>query len=63
MDKQQRFEFQQSIEGYLEQNQVYELFEGLLKELVLQRPDQPLDFLIQRLQKPKRNSTPQAKRL
>jgi hypothetical protein len=46
MDKLQRFEFQQSIESYLEQNQVYELFEGLLKEIVLHRPDQPLDFLI-----------------
>ena len=53
MDKLQRFEFQQSIEGYLEQNQVYELFEGLLKELVLHRPDQPLDYIIQKLQKPK----------
>lgn len=53
MDKLQRFEFQQSIDQYLEQNQVYELFEGLLKEIVLNRPDQPLDFLIQKLQKPK----------
>ena len=32
---------------------MYELFEGLLKDLVLHRPDQPLDYLIQRLQKPK----------
>ena len=46
MDKLQRFEFQQSIEQFLEQNQVYELFEGLLKDLVANRPDQPLDFLI-----------------
>ena len=53
MDKVQRFEFQQSIEQFLEQNQVYELFEGLLKDLVANRPEQPLDFLIQKLQKPK----------
>ena len=46
MDKLQRFEYSQSIEGYLEHNQVYELFEGLLKELVLHRPEQPLDYLI-----------------
>ena len=46
MDKLQRFEFQQSIESYLESNQVYELFEGLLKELVMHRPDQPLDYII-----------------
>lgn len=36
----------QSIESYLEENQVYELFEGLLKQLVINRPDHPLDFLI-----------------
>lgn len=53
MDKVQRFEFQQSIEQFLEQNQVYELFEGLLKDLVANRPDKPLDYLIEKLQKPK----------
>ena len=36
----------QSIESYLEDNQVYELFENLLKQLVISRPDEPLDFLI-----------------
>jgi hypothetical protein len=51
MDKLQRFDFQQSIEQFLEQNQIYELFEGLLKDLVANRPDQPLDYLIQKLSK------------
>lgn len=36
----------QSIEGYLEDNQVYELFENLLKQLVINRPEEPLEFLI-----------------
>lgn len=31
MDKLQKFEYMQSIEAYLEDNQVYELFENLLK--------------------------------
>jgi hypothetical protein len=31
MDKQQRFEFQQSMDSYLEQNQVYELMQELFK--------------------------------
>jgi predicted negative regulator of RcsB-dependent stress response len=53
MDKLQRFDFQQSIEQFLEQNQIYELFEGLLKDLVANRPDQPLDYLIQKLSKPR----------
>ena len=35
MDKLQKFEYMQSIEAYLEDNQVYELFEGLLKQLVI----------------------------
>jgi len=53
MDKVQRFEFSNSIDAYLEQNQVYELFESLLKEVVMNRPENPLDFLISKLQKPK----------
>ena len=44
----------QSIEQYLEDNQVYELFENMLKQLVISRPDDPLDFMIQKLTKPER---------
>lgn len=58
MDKLQKFEYMQSIESYLEDNQVYELFEGLLKQLVIHRPEQPLDFLIQKLSKPERKYNP-----
>lgn len=57
MDKLQKFDYMQSIEDYLENNQVYELFEELLKELVVARPEKPLDFLVNRLQKPKRKPT------
>ncbi len=35
----------------MEDNQVYELFENLLKQLVIHKPDHPLDFLINRLSK------------
>ena len=51
MDKLQKFEYVQSIESYLEDNQVYELLESLLKQLVINRPEKPLDFLIEKLQK------------
>ena len=54
MDKLQKFEYQQSIESFLEDNQVYELFENLLKQLVIHRPEQPLDFLIHKLSKAER---------
>ena len=53
MDKLQKFDYMQSIEQFLEENQVYELFEDLLKQLVVAKPDKPLDFIIEKLQKPK----------
>ena len=49
MDKVEKFEQTQKIEGYLEENQVSELFLGLLKQLLVQRPDKPLDFIIDKL--------------
>lgn len=49
MDKLQKYEFMQAIEAYLEDNQVHEMFENLLKQLIINRPDQPLDFLMNKL--------------
>ena len=53
MDKGQKFEFQQQIENYLEDNHVYELFEDLLQQLLVAKPDKPLDYLIEQLDKKK----------
>lgn len=50
MDKVQKFEYTQQIETYLEENQVYELFENLLQQILLNKPDRPLDFMIEKLQ-------------
>ena len=52
MDKQARFEFNNSIENFLEENQVYDLFESLLQQLLLKKPEKPLDFLIERISNP-----------
>ena len=52
MDRQERFDFSHSVEGYLEQKGVYELFESLMKDLVAKRPKEPLEFMIEKLQKP-----------
>lgn len=49
MDKLQKFDYMQNIETYLEQKQVYELFEDLLKQLVVHKPENPLDFLSEKL--------------
>ena len=50
MDKNQKYEFTESIEGYLEENQVYDLFENLLQQLLLKKPEKPIDFLMERIQ-------------
>ena len=46
MDKLQKFDYMQSIEQYLDENQIYELFEDLLKQLLVARPEKPLEFLV-----------------
>ena len=51
MDKSQKFEYSQGIEQYLEDNAIYELFEGLLEKLLLKKPEKPLNFLIEELTK------------
>ena len=39
----------QSIESFLEENQVYEMMEDLLKQVIVARPDDPLAFLLQKI--------------
>lgn len=54
MDKLQKHDYMNQIEEFLEVNQVYELFEDLLKQLVVSKPENPLDFIVQCLSNPKR---------
>ena len=54
MDKVAKFEYQQNIENYLEEKQVFDLMEGLLKKLIVNRPENPITFLIDKLQKSER---------
>ena len=49
MDKLQKLDYLASVESYLEQKEIYELFGELLKEIVVHRPKEPLDFIIERL--------------
>ena len=46
MNKMQKFDYMSSIESYLDDNQVYELFEDLLKQIIVARPENPLQFLL-----------------
>ena len=50
MDKVQKFEYATNVEKYLEENHIYEKFEGLLEQLLIHKPVKPLDFLIEKLQ-------------
>ena len=49
MDKQQKLEYQNKIEGYLGKEHVYDLFEDLLKQIMIKQPEDPISFLIDRL--------------
>ena len=49
MNKEQKFDYMDSIEKYFEDNRVYELFEDLLKQLIVSRPDNPLQFMLQKI--------------
>jgi len=50
MDTKQKLEYQQTVESYLEDSNVYDLFEHLLKELLVDRPSDPLSYLVHKLE-------------
>lgn len=49
MDRKEKLAFQQSIENYFEEKKVYDLFEKLLKELVINKPSDPISYLMKRI--------------
>lgn len=51
MDKNQKTEYLEGIEEYLEEYKVYDYFYELMKELITHRPKDPIDYLIQRISK------------
>ena len=55
MDKQQKLEYQTTIENYLSKEHVYDLFEDLLKQIVVKQPDDPISYLIEKLSVPQSN--------
>ena len=61
MDKQQKLEYQPRIENYLSKEHVYDLFEDLLKQLVVKQPSDPISFLIDKLSIPQ--STPSLRKI
>jgi adenylate kinase len=51
MNREEKLQYQEEIETYFENKKVYDLFEKLLKELVIYKPQKPIDYLIDRLKK------------
>ena len=49
MNKGEKLQFQRSIENYFEEKHIYDLFGKLLKELVVNKPKDPIEYLIKRL--------------
>lgn len=53
MDQIKRYEEEVKIEEYFEEKRLYELFKSLFKDLLIHRPDDPIDFLMEKLKNPK----------
>jgi adenylate kinase len=51
MDRTEKLEYEKGIEQYFDEHKVYDLFEKLFKELIINRPENPLNYLITRLQR------------
>ena len=54
MLKEKKLEFQQELEDTIEEHKIYELFEGMMKSLIINKPADPIDFLIKSLERPER---------
>ena len=51
MDRVQKLEYEKSMEEYFHTHKVYDLIERLFEELIVNKPDNPIDYLISRLQR------------
>ena len=54
MLKEKKLDFQRGCEEYIEKTQLYEMFEDMMESLIVNRPKDPIKFLIDRIEKPER---------
>ena len=56
MDRVQKLAFEKTMEDYFHEHKVYDLIERLFEELIINKPEDPIDYLIERLKRktPKR---------
>ena len=55
MLKQEKLAYQQELEKYMEENKVYEIFEGMMKDLMMGMPKEPIPFLLNSLKDEENN--------
>ena len=51
MDRVQKLDYEKSMEEYFHTHKVYELIERLFEELIVNKPENPIDYLIERLKR------------
>ena len=51
MDRVQKLEYEKSMEEYFHTHKVYELIQLLFEELIVNKPENPIDYLIERLKR------------
>lgn len=44
--KQKKLDFQQSLEQYLEEEKIHDIFQDMMQSLIKDRPKDPIDYLI-----------------
>lgn len=52
MLKEKKIDFQRSCEEYIEEQGLYEIFEDMMRGLIVNKPDDPIKYLIEKLEKP-----------
>jgi adenylate kinase len=52
MLKEKKLDYQKTLEEYLEENKVYDIFEDMMKDLIVNRPKDPIEFLINKMTSP-----------
>ncbi|CAI2369171.1 unnamed protein product [Moneuplotes crassus] len=52
MLRDEKLAYQDELEKYMEENEIYEIFETMMKTLIISKPDDPIPHLLDTLQKP-----------
>lgn len=60
MNKSLKLDYQERAEKYLEEKQIFDLFQRLMQGLVKEKPGDPLSFMVSKLETPERTPLPHA---